>query len=580
MSKLRAVCAPLLAALLSVAGCSRNEAPRRAPIILISIDTLRADHVGCYGYSRDTTPSIDSFANEGVRFTTAISQYPGTLKSHMSMFTSLYPEVHRVDEHSALDPRRPTLAEILKAAGYQTAGFAYDCRWLEPRYGFDRGFDRYEVTGANGEERTAAALDWLDHRAQPPPEVLIRALQVDQAPNLLRGDQVLNSSRALGLTLPGNVHGQTLTVVARTTLTTGAPPVLVLYVDGRPVARWPVTDSDFAPHQVQADLRPGAALHLQLESLEARPATDTQKTSASAPPYFLFLHYYDVHSDWKQLPYESPPPYETMFTPKRETPFTGCDDSGVCASRYLLKLNEQNLPVSEEDLAYMRALYDGGVRYTDHEIGLLLEGLKKRHLYDEALIIITADHGEEFRDHGRFLHEQIYDELVHVPLLLKLPQGRRAARTVEDEVETIDLAPTILEVAGVSPPQSWQGRSVLPLLDASSEAARPAYSSSTAVGRAVRTRHWKLIQSTGGKDVELYNLTRDPGEHRNVLAEASRAATAERLARRLEAWAGDNRRRIHELTMAAPAGTARSGTTVNLSDSDKERLRSLGYDVK
>jgi len=578
MTKLRVVFAPLVLGLLAVAGCSRNEPPSRPPIILISIDTLRADHVGCYGYSRNTTPAIDSFANGAVRFTTAMSQYPGTLKSHMSMFTSLYPDVHRVDEHSALDPRHPTLAEILKAAGYETAGFVYDCRWLEPRFGFDRDFDRYEVTVANAEERTATVLDWLDHRGHRIPEVLIRTLKVDDAPNLLRGDQVLTSSRALWLNLPRNVQGQTLTVVAKTTLTSGTPPVLVLDVDGRPAARWPVTDSHFTAHEAPVALRPGARLHLQAEGLPERAAVDTQATAPTARPYFLFLHYYDVHSDWKQLPYDSPPPYATMFTPKRAKPFTGCDDSGVCASRYLLKANHDKLAVDEEDIAYMRALYDGGVRYTDHEIGLLLQGLKERHLYDDALIIVTADHGEEFRDHGRFLHEQIYDELVHVPLLIKLPHGR-AGRTVESEVQTIDLAPTILEIAGVSAPQSWQGRSLLPLLDGSSEAPRPAYATSTVIGRAVRTRQWKLIQNTQGKNAELYDLTPDPGEHRNLLADAGRAATVEPLARRLQAWAEDNRRRVDELNRAAPAG-ARTSTTVNLSDSDKERLRSLGYDVK
>jgi len=268
-----------------------------------------------------------------------------------------------------------------------------------------------------------------------------------------------------------------------------------------------------------------------------------------------------------------------MFTPTHTTPFTGCDESGVCGSFLLLKLNEENRAVSAEDLAYIRGLYDGAVRYTDHAVGLLLDGLKSRHLYDDALIIVTADHGEEFRDHGRFLHDQIYDELVHVPLLIKLPR-RHTARTAQDEVQSIDLAPTILEIAGVSRPQSWQGRSLVPLLNGSSAATMPAYISSTKFGRGVRTRDWKLIQNDEGKDVELYDLALDPGEHRNVLADTSLAATKERLAGRLDAWAEDNRRRVDEFAKAAPAGTAGSGATMNLSDSDKERLRSLGYNVK
>lgn len=132
----------LLTALLLVSSsCGRRD--ERPNILLISIDSLRADHLSCYGYHRETSPRIDQAAREGARFENAFSTTSWTLPSHMALFTSLYDTVHGVTNHDRiLDPSRRTLAQILSGEGYATAGF-FTGPYLIPVFGFGRGFDKY-----------------------------------------------------------------------------------------------------------------------------------------------------------------------------------------------------------------------------------------------------------------------------------------------------------------------------------------------------------------------------------------------------------------------------------------------------
>lgn len=146
------------------AGC-RGQAPR-PPVILISIDTLRADHLGCYGYKRDTSPAIDALARDGILFSNAFAQAPYTLPSHMSILTGLYPLTHfcvAIDQK--LDESRTTLAEILKGAGYETAAFV-DAPFMSKKYGFDQGFDLYDEEGGGIEGVNRRVLPWLEERRE------------------------------------------------------------------------------------------------------------------------------------------------------------------------------------------------------------------------------------------------------------------------------------------------------------------------------------------------------------------------------------------------------------------------------
>jgi arylsulfatase A-like enzyme len=160
------------------AGCARAPGPTPPAVVFVSIDTLRPDHLGCYGYSRPTSPEIDRFREEAVLFTQAVAHAPSTLSSHASMFTSLLPPHHgaSVLNRSAITPSATLLAEVLRDAGFATASFNGGGQ-LHPAWGLDRGFDVYESFAASdgsrlGEdtfrERLTAAKDWVESvRAEP-----------------------------------------------------------------------------------------------------------------------------------------------------------------------------------------------------------------------------------------------------------------------------------------------------------------------------------------------------------------------------------------------------------------------------
>ena len=147
-------------AALSILACAEPPEPSPPNLLLISIDTLRADHLGCYGYARDTSPFIDSLAERGVRFERAFAQASWTLPSHMSLMTSLHPRSHRVETHEqSLSAAIPTLAELLDEAGYHTTAFV-NWIYLKAAFGFGRGFDEFYEVFPQSEPPTAGhALD-------------------------------------------------------------------------------------------------------------------------------------------------------------------------------------------------------------------------------------------------------------------------------------------------------------------------------------------------------------------------------------------------------------------------------------
>ena len=274
--------------------------PHSWRVILISIDTLRADHLSSYGYERPTTPTIDRLAEEGVLFSNTRSQAPWTLPSHARLFTSLYPSLHGARAFNnirflgsgatdRLEPWNLTLAELLQAAGYRTGGIA-SAPWLSETFGLDQGFDTSDVDSSHTASLLVdKAITWLD---QPSPE-----------------------------------------------------------------------------------------------------------------PTFLFLHFFDVHD------YSSPEPFATRFA----------DESYAGPLRDEVSRIGNNLydNLSSEDLAYAVAKYDGALQYVDHELERLFAHLRRTDAYDETLVVITSDHGEEFWEHGAAGHGfGLYDEQLRVPLVM------------------------------------------------------------------------------------------------------------------------------------------------------------------
>lgn len=451
---------------IACAGCA-PELPPRPNVVLISLDTTRADALGARSESgSDLTPRLDAFARANIDFRSSYAPVPFTLSSHMTLFTGLRPDVHGVGEKDdRLSLRATTLPERLKEAGYETKGVVTNA-WMNGEYGFSRGFDDYEelAPGPTFADRVnASALQWLDERA---------------------------------------THDR---------------------------------------------------------------------------PFFLFLHYLDAHSDWKQLPYDSPPEYRRDLR-VRDDDF--CSPSGVCATRFLIAADRQDGEIPAEATAMLKSLYLRGVSYLDARIGELFDGLRERSLLEGALVIVTSDHGEEFQEHGRFLHGQPVEETLAVPLILKLPNPGRggtaqgAGQTITSLTSLADVLPTVLEMLALPLPDDVEGHSLLPLVRGRTNARETVVSRGTARRRySIRDERFRLYverSESGAEAPRLFELETDPFGQRDVAAEhPTRVA---HLLATLEAEIGADLERARRY----PPDKAEGG----ILDPEEERwLESLGYVV-
>jgi arylsulfatase A-like enzyme len=264
--------------------------------------------------------------------------------------------------------------------------------------------------------------------------------------------------------------------------------------------------------------------------------------------FFAYVHFREPH-----FPYNPPPPFDTRFGASDIFP------DGMADWPVVEALNTQaaaGTAPSHEVLERVHALYDGNLAYVDDLIGQLMKGID-----DDTVVIVTADHGEALFEHDYIGHNtQLYEESIRVPLMLELP-GQQPRR-VNEIVELIDLAPTILELAGVDVPSSMQGRS---LLDPRSD--RVAFSR-TVWKRArysARTDRYKLIWDSRTGVSELYDLETDPGEQSNIVAE--RAFVSGYLEQRLLGWLRDQ----EALRSGASSGSA------EVSEEERRQLEALGY---
>ncbi len=220
-------------------------------------------------------------------------------------------------------------------------------------------------------------------------------------------------------------------------------------------------------------------------------------------PTFLYVHTMDPH-----VPYGPPPPFDRMFAPHPTEGHPARDPR----TDFLEPLDRER----------MIAQYDGEIAYGDREFGRFVRALKEDGVYDDALILFVADHGEEFLDHGRWLHgRSVFDELIRVPLVVKLPGNSHAGLRVGAQVQGVDLVPTVLEAMEIPVPSGLAG---LPLTEAI-EAKAPHRSALSEISHrgfvayGVRGGKDKYIRRFSPDDDELYfDLVSDPAEQVNVLA--------------------------------------------------------------
>lgn len=429
-------------------------------VLLLSLDTVRTDSLHVYG-SGTETPHVDSVARGGVVFTNFFAHAPWTRPSFASLFTSLYPSQHLAERNAKLginrklDGRFLTMAEIMKKAGYTTAGFTTNVN-VDPVYGFDQGFDVYQGT-------------------------------------------VLRPKSA---TLP-----------------------------------YPTGDEVFAAF---------ASWFRQNQHRR----------------FFAWVNLMDAH-----MPYAAPEKYRAgLVDPHYSGPVTVPFNSAEYARRSDL---------SEADKRQIRALYEAGVRYDDDTVGKIIALLQKAGLDDETLVIITSDHGEEFWEHAGFEHgHTLYDELIHVPLIMKYPKAFGVpgkVTTVTGVVRQVDFLPTVLDIVGIAPPKDahFEGVSVKPALSGRSIPEREVYSESLHYGaeqKAIRTSKYKLIYHVSSGQVELFDLIKDPGEKTNIAT--ANPVVARALQGRLTRWMDRVKQSEAE---------KKSSTAVTPDEQTRELLKSLGY---
>lgn len=478
----------LLSALVVAGGWvvrRQSQPPRRPNVLLITMDTLRADRLNCYGNERIRTPHIDALAERGVLFERAYASVPITLPSHTTIMTGLYPHQHGVRDNGVyrLDPSLVTLAETLRDAGYETAAFV-SAFVLDRRFRIDQGFDHFD-----------------DEMVAP-----------------LRTDQLVTGAADLP------EHSQ------------------------RWIATWQ------QPYQRRAD----ETVRRALDWLAGRRDGDR--------PCFLWVHLFDPHS-----PYQPPSPWDTCY----DAAYAGTMD-GTTAT-FAEKAAVSPGLFRAEDIGNMIARYDGEVSYADEQIGRLIAAWPDD---DHSLVVFTSDHGEAFGEHRTFWEHmgEIYQENVHVPLILVGAEGVPPGSRRDDLVGSVDILPTVLDVVGLPSPDGLPGRS---LLDAARKRGpgegiytetRCAISAipTDLCYRGVRTPEWSLIiqieKPKTLRAVALFDPSADAAELVNRFATSQPAG--ERSLSLLEA--------LMEMGRDDDADPA----SFWAMDDDAERqdpLRSLGY---
>ena len=301
-----------------------------------------------------------------------------------------------------------------------------------------------------------------------------------------------------------------------------------------------------------------------LARLDEHSARDDEEA-----PVFLFLHLLDAHSDWKGLPYDAPAPYRRDVA-AADRDF--CNAVGACATRFLIAVDKSAAEVPNEVSELVHALYLRGVSYLDAQLGDFFAALETRGIFDDALVIVTSDHGEEFHEHGRFLHSQPYEENLAVPLLVKFPNGEFAGRVVKGLVADVDLLPTLVDYLGLRAPSPLQGRSFLPLMtgDALETGNDVVFGQDKPDGMryVLRDERFKLLLHVAGEGAVLFDLQADPAE--TVDGSAEHPERTRRLTGRLEAMLRANS------ALGERYPRARRGASP-LDPDEEAWLRSLGY---
>lgn len=432
-------------------------------LILVTVDCLRADHVGFLGYSRPTTPFLDSLATESFVVPNAIVGGVPTYYSFPAILASRSP-LGLGRDLVGLAPGETTLPVQLKKAGYATAAFVAANPYISPRFGYDQGFDSFS--------------DFFDRDAF-----------------FSGGAPTVQQTNSLGTKLNQ--------VIARVS------------------ERWRPTEVIYNELYFRYCQRTGS-LSTSIDSVRPYPHAKTVIShacewliSASERPFFLWLHLMDPHA-----PYY--PPDEALR-----------DIAGKALSPAQMKY--LNAFWNRSDLTLKRLvarrpaimeLYDASIRWVDTQLARLVSMLKNLNVWDRCALVLTADHGEEFMEHGTRFHAPgtMKEELIRVPLLLRIP-GVVGNFLGREPFSHLDLAPTVMDALGQPIPEQFQGKSRwqewrnrdekerLVVIE-STECRNPNHVAERLAARVlcVRGERYKLVLRSSTNTVELFDLHEDPAE--------------------------------------------------------------------
>jgi arylsulfatase A-like enzyme len=509
----------------------------RPDIVLLVLDTQRVDRLSCYGYPLETTPRLDAFAEDATLYCNAVSTAQWTVPSHASMFTGLYPSGHTMFHASSVLPASlTTLAGRLNAGGYYTGAFCNNPLLGVVNNGLRRDF--------------ASFLNYSGLLTSRPNQLGVHPRLFDRYRERFK-------------LLLANTITALQDVFARSDL---------------------LLDFSFSPLMV-----PLWQTALAFKGNTGRSLNDAaqllieRRGLAEEQPIFAFINLMEVH-----MPYRPPHRYVERFAPHLR--------GDRAARRYLWRFNSDVLgwlaplasDLPEQHKATLNGMYDAEVATQDEKVGAFLEQLRRAGRLDKTLLIVCADHGEHLGEKQLMGHSiALYNELVHVPLLIRDPYGELArGTTVEHVVSLRRIFHTVLAAAGLA---SEPERS-LSLVQGSAEEAgqsivfaegvtpqnaltllerrRPDVVRAHACDRPRRaawTGDYKFIQ-TGEDRYELYNIVADPVEQSNLAPE--RPEQVETLREYVSSF-------VEHVAEASP--TAEYTTSAYDDELVSRRLRDLGY---
>jgi len=425
-------------------------------VVICVIDAARADHVGCYGYSRDTTPTIDRLAEQGLLFEHHFCQHPSTKQSTASLFTSQHPDTHLANGDRMLNESTFTLARGLQSAGFRTVLFSQN-PYASPAAGIGNDFQE----------------------AYHDSEFLLE-----------RPENLLVS-----------------------------------------VSEW------------------------LAENRESQ--------------FFMYVHLLPPHR-----PYDAPAEMKRLFA--------GGDPPGSLQGDFQFPEVAESLPESNfPPLPEWVNLYDANLRYADWAVSELETLLREAGVFENTLFIVTSDHGEAFGEHGYEGHNNsVYDETIHIPLVIRWPGQERPTERMAALTQTIDILPTLFELYGVSyDSESVQGKSLLPLIVGEVDAVNQcifARSGGRRPSYMVRDLHWSLLLYQSRRMRALYDLDSDPRQASDVYA--AKAYPRVQLLGEFQTFIKTQVRQPYDfINPTLRPGPLPEAPVIEMSEETRRSLRALGY---